>query len=159
MGAGILPIAIVNGTIFFLFGKETYDKKWGDFGGSPIKPESPFETAIREGYEELDGFFGTKSELKKIVKENFSQKFVSDKKYYSYLFEIQHDPWLPVYFNNHHKFIKEHLPHKINKNGLFEKSEIKWFSLNEIKQNKTNFRSHYINILDQIIKDYKDNKR
>jgi hypothetical protein len=33
MGSGILPMAINNNTLYFLLGKEHYDKKWGDFGG------------------------------------------------------------------------------------------------------------------------------
>jgi len=71
MGAGILPVAINNNTVFILLGQEAYDKKWADFGGSPSpKTEAVFKTAIREGYEELDGFLGTKKELKKMVENN-----------------------------------------------------------------------------------------
>ena len=65
MGAGIVPVAIFKGTLVFLFGKESYDNKWGEFGGSSEKNEEKFATAIREGYEELDGFFGTQQQLKK----------------------------------------------------------------------------------------------
>ena len=50
MGAGIVPVAIFNGSLFFLFGKECYDNKWGEFGGSSEKNEAKFSTAIREGY-------------------------------------------------------------------------------------------------------------
>ena len=30
MGAGILPVAEYNETIYFLLGQEYFDKKWGD---------------------------------------------------------------------------------------------------------------------------------
>ena len=40
MGAGILPISLVNGTLFFLFGKETDSHLWSDFGGSSLKEET-----------------------------------------------------------------------------------------------------------------------
>ena len=67
MGAGILPCAKVRGNLFFLFGKETTDGKWSDFGGSPEKNETIFQTAIREGTEELNGFLGNEDELEDIV--------------------------------------------------------------------------------------------
>ena len=56
MGAGILPVALHRGKLLFLFGKEHVGGKWSDFGGSPIKNETKFQTAIREGYEETDNF-------------------------------------------------------------------------------------------------------
>ena len=64
MGAGILPVTIFKGSILFLLGKERYNSDyWSDFGGSTIPKETIFQTAIREGYEELDGFLGNKEEL------------------------------------------------------------------------------------------------
>ena len=141
MGAGILPIAEFNGTIFFLFGLESYDKKWGDFGGSQIKQEITFKNAIREGYEEVNGFLGTKAEIERQVKNNFLAKLVKqDKTYTSYLFKIQYDKTLPHYFNNHHKFMKTNFPDKINKNGFFEKSSMRWFTYNNLINEKHNFR-------------------
>ena len=57
MGAGILPVTIFKGTVFFLLGREKYHNNyWCDFGGSSNINESIYDTAIREGYEELDGF-------------------------------------------------------------------------------------------------------
>ena len=153
MGAGILPVAKHNGITYFLFGQEVYDKKWGDFGGSPdFKSEPVFDTAIREGYEELDGFLGTKTELKEMVKKNFLTKLNSkDDKYHSYLFKINYDPNLPFYFNNHHKFIKANFPEKVNKNGNFEKSQMKWFTQKELKKEQPNFRYFYKDIVQQIL--------
>ena len=153
MGAGILPIAINNNTVFFLLGQEAYDKKWADFGGSPSpKTEAVFKTAIREGYEELDGFLGTKKELKKLVEKNLIEKISkNDNTYHSYLFTIQYDPLLPSYFNNHHKFIKENFPEKIDKKGYFEKSNIKWFSLGELQNTNFKFRDHYKEIIKKIV--------
>ena len=63
MGAGVLPLALYKGTLFFLLGQERNNNLWCDFGGSTIKGEKPFKTAIREGCEELNGFLGDESEL------------------------------------------------------------------------------------------------
>ena len=154
MGAGILPLAINNNTVYFLLGKEYYDKKWSDFGGSrDSKTETTFETAIREGYEELDGFLGTKSNVKQMVKDNYITKISKhDNTYHTYVFKIQFDPLLPEYFNNHHKFMQRHFPDKIDKKGFFEKSDIKWFTLDDLNNTKKyKFRYHYKEIIKKLL--------
>ena len=152
MGAGILPISKYKNTIFFLLGREHYDKKWSDFGGKKINNESNLEIAIREGYEELNGFLGTKNQLKNLVKKNQVLEIEKiDKTYKSYLFTIPYDPNLPIYFNNNHKFIETNFPLSIDNNGFFEKSQIKWFTLKELKSNKYEFRSFYKEIIEEIL--------
>ncbi len=47
--------------------------------------------------------------------------------------------------------MKTHFPHLIDKNGFFEKRQIKWMTLMELKQTKHKFRSHYKPILENII--------
>ena len=74
MGAGILPIAKHANKLYFLLALEVSDKKWSDFGGKSNKNESIYETAIREGYEETNGFFGNKREFKKLVDNNYVLK-------------------------------------------------------------------------------------
>ena len=151
MGAGILPCAKVRGNLFFLFGKETTDGKWSDFGGSPEKNETIFQTAIREGTEELNGFLGSHSELTKHVKEHVLLDIESDT-YTTIIFEIDYDLNLPLYFNNNHNFIKKQIPNELTKeNGLFEKSKIAWFSLQEIQKHRYCFRPFYKKILDKLI--------
>ena len=154
MGAGILPVAIHQGQLMFLFGSEVYDNKFSDFGGGTEKGEYPFKTAIREGYEELDGFFGNKTQLQELVKENMVFKLVIGK-YTVFIFKIPYEPNLPFYFNNHHQFIQKHISHKVNKQGLFEKNKMCWFSLNELKKNRNQFRDFYKTaILDVLISKY-----
>ncbi len=157
MGAGIVPVAIFNGSLFFLFGKECYDNKWGEFGGSSEKNEEIFATAIREGYEELDGFFGTEQQLKKKVTENLILSITDlEDKHESFVFKTDYDENLPFYFNNHHKFIQNKLPQNIikSKNGLFEKSEIKWFGRDELIKRKKYFRNFYKPTVDYLINEY-----
>ena len=57
MGAGVLPTTILNGKLYFLFGKENqYEDSapgFSDFGGGTDNNEKFLETAVREGGEEL----------------------------------------------------------------------------------------------------------
>ena len=46
---------------------------------------------------------------------------------------------------------KAHLPHLVCKNGLFEKRQIKWMTLEEIQQKRNQFRHYYRPMLDQIL--------
>ena len=153
MGAGIIPVAFHQGKRYLLFGKEVYDGKWSDFGGGKENNETPFKTAIREGCEELSGFLGCKAELERKVKNN-KIMHLRAVTYNSYLFEIPYDPNLPIYYNNNFTFIKKTFPHLLATNGMFEKSEIKWFELNKLRNNRWQFRPFYRNMIDLII----DNK-
>ena len=70
MGAGILPITINpdNNNIYFLLSREQINSDtdpglWSDFGGTREKGETKLDTAIREGWEESNGFLGTKKIL------------------------------------------------------------------------------------------------
>ena len=155
MGAGILPVAIYKKKVYFLFGKEVEDGKWGDFGGGTEPNESKFKTAIREGYEELDGFLGSQHHVKELVNSNYITS-IEHLSYKVILFKLEYDNHLPIYFKNHHQFIKKHFPDEIKKNnGLFEKSEISWWSLEDIKKGKYKFHKFYRPILDLIIKNAK----
>jgi len=150
MGGGIVPVAIHGKTLYFLFGREVGNKQWGDFGGGREGKETRFQTAIREGCEELDGFLGCESSLKKQVTDNLLAK-INTEKHLTCLFQIDYDENLPIYFNNHHKFIEKHLKPKVNKDGLFEKSQIRWFSIAELKRSRSTFRPFYRKVLDNII--------
>ena len=149
MGAGVLPVSFYKGQLYFLFGEEFDEHKWIDFGGGEKKGESTLQNAIREGCEELNGFFGSENEFKHLIKNNLIIK-LSLETYTTFIVEVPYDPNLPFYFNNHHKFIKSHLPHLVGKNGLFEKRQIKWFTLTDMNQQRSRFRHYYKAMLDQI---------
>ena len=72
-GSSILPVAIHNNKLYFLFGKENSLEEsapgFSDFGGGIEKGETPFETALREGGEELTGFIGTPTQIKQHIKK------------------------------------------------------------------------------------------
>ena len=70
---------------------------------------------------------------------------------------MDYDEKLPYYYKNNYEFFSRYLPHVKHKkdNGLLEKAKIKWFSYEELKKDKKEFRSFYQNIVDLIIKQEK----
>ena len=157
MGAGILPVCKVNGVILFLFGKEGYGRgnQWSDFGGSREGSESQYQTACREGAEELNGFLGGKKEVGALIRNHQMDRIDIDK-YTTYLVEVPYDPLLPYYFENNYNLMKTSLPDKVGKDGMFEKSKIKWFSYAELRRSRKQFRPFYRKTIDEILsREYK----
>ena len=68
------------------------------------------------------------------------------------------DENLPTYYKNNYEFFSRYLPHVKHKkdNGLLEKAKIKWFSYEELKKEKKDFRSFYQNIVELIINEEKN---
>lgn len=169
MGASILPTTIYKGKIYFLFGKErAIDENpgWSDFGGGTDNNESFIETASREGAEEITGFLGEKKDIKKILKKygsfNINYNDISGKygTYRCHICPMEYDEYLPKYYNNNQIFLQKHLDHKIIRDTkIFEKTEIKWFSFEDIKKNKKHFRKFYQNIIEIILKNEKNIKK
>jgi len=159
-GGGILPVAIKNGQVHFLFGKENElddTPGWADFGGGAEDGESSFDTALREGSEEINGILGSAEQLRKeVTKHKIST--LQFKTYTTYIYMMDYDAKLPFYYKNNYDFFSRYLPHVKHKkdNGLLEKSKIRWFSYDELKKEKKNFRSFYQNIVDLILKKEKD---
>ena len=156
MGGGILPVAKYNGKVYFLFGKEAFDDSgqtgWADFGGGK-EPEdnSVFETAVREGAEELNGFLGSGKTLLNRVKKHMLHVERS-KQYTVYIFYIDYNKDLPHYYNNHYRFFSQKVPHiKHEHNGLLEKSHIKWFTISDLKREKKTFRRFYQEFIERIL--------
>ena len=138
MGGGILPVALKNNKLYFLFGLENElddTPGWADFGGGHEKHESMFDTAAREGCEELNGFLGCENDIKLQMIQN-KILHLKYKTYTSHLFKIDYDDNLPLYYNNNYEFFIKYLPKVKNAphNGLLEKMQIKWFSMDDIKQ-------------------------
>ena len=136
MGAGICPISKFRNKIYILLGKERYNSQWSDFGGSRDGNENNINTAIREGYEELDGFLGNQQDMSNLLHKNFIHEIKNNKGYHSYLVKLDYDKSLPFYFNNHHKFIENNTKNLCGKNGLYEKKEKQWFTIDELKKLK-----------------------
>jgi len=159
-GGGLLPVALDNtGNIKFLFGLErdhwiSSVKGFCDFGGASDNEETRFETACREAEEELVGFLGSSEELMKEATENLIIKLETDK-YDSYLFSINYDENLPLYFNRNFTCVEKYNPEIFEKEGIYEKRQILWISKDELITRKDEFRNFYANefipqILDRI---------
>jgi hypothetical protein len=162
MGAGILPTTIHKGKLYFLFGKENeYEdsaKGFSDFGGGQDNNESYLDTAVREGSEELTGFLGTESELKEMLMKhgtyNIDYESSTYSTYRTHIFPFEYDAMLPHYYNNNQKFIQKHLDKNIIKESkIFEKSEIRWVCIDNLKRMKPEFRNYFQNIVDMILID------
>lgn len=159
MGGSILPVTIHNNKIYFLFGKERVideNQGWSDFGGGTDKGETFLQTAIREGGEELTGFLGSDNNLKQLLTKygtyNIDYNSEGHLTYRCHIFPMVYDDKLPYYYNNNQKFLQKNLDPKIIKNTkIFEKTQIKWFSFDDIKKHHNEFRSFYKNIVHLIL--------
>mgnify|MGYP001236635594 FL=1 len=158
MGAGILPVSLYRGTLFLLLGQERNNNLWSDFGGSSHKGEKPFRTAIREGTEELNGFFGTEEEMEEEINNNMVLSICYDK-YTTYIYSCKYNKDLPKYFNNNSKFIQKNAVSIIDNkyNGLYEKKTIGWFPINKFRldNNISMLRTHYKENIKSIVKNEK----
>jgi hypothetical protein len=159
MGAGILPTTIYKNKLYFLFGKENkYEDTapgFSDFGGGTDNNETYMETAIREGGEELTGFLGTDVELKKMLEKygtyNIDNKTPSGSIYRIHIFPMGYDPLLPFYYNNNQRFLQKRLDSEvIKKTKIFEKEEIRWICIDELKKMKSQFRFFFRPTIDRI---------
>ena len=159
MGGSILPVTIHNGKVYLLFGKERdidENPGWSDFGGGTDKGETFLQTAIREGGEELTGFLGSDNDLRKMLNKygtyNIDYNSEGYSTYRCHIFPMQYDAMLPHYYNNNQRFLQKKLDKKIIRDTkIFEKTEIKWFSFDDIKKHHNDFRSFYKNIVHLIL--------
>jgi hypothetical protein len=159
-GGGVIPVAMHNGDLYFLFGQEndvikdaSKNQDWGDFGGSAKPGESETDTCVREGAEELNGFFGNKRDFKALLLKNQLLKLTYDTRV-THLMRVDYDERLPFYFNNNYRFIKETANLRAiaahPDNGYFEKSHVRWFTLADLKRERGAFREYFRNFLDMI---------
>lgn len=161
VGSSILPACVHKGKLYFLFGKENSladTPGWSDFGGGVDPGESIYDTAMREGGEELTGFLGGEDELRSLIKRSGGvYKIVPGSEGSSYnihIFNMPYSPDLPKFYNANHDFLWKRMDKKfLNDTKLFEKIEIQWFSLSDMKKKRNQFRSFYREFIDLIIKD------
>ena len=157
MGAGILPAAIWNGKLYFLFGKENNLEAsapgYSDFGGGHENNETKLQTAIREIGEEMTGFMGTDREMAAHIRKfGFYPVDTADGNYRTHIVPFTYDANIERYFNNTRKYIHTHLDKSIIKQTtIFEKEEIKWVCIDEIETMRQKFRHFYWEIVSQIL--------
>ena len=154
MGAGILPVAFYNGSFYFLFSREYQPKNknkidWRDFGGGKENKESKKQTAIREGWEETDGFLGTQQDIKQLIEQKTFYT-INTKNYFLYIVNIPYDKSLPKRFKKKFDKIAKSNPEKLAKGGFYEKDRLKWIRLENIPKHMHKFQPWYKKIVNEI---------
>ncbi len=161
VAGSILPVALHNGQLHFLFGKENpmedSSKGFSDFGGRMDEGETPYIAAIREGSEELTGFLGNKTELETLITKNGGVKKITIDTYHIHIFMMEYDENLPKYYNQNHLYLWENMDTTVlNESKLFEKIEIQWFTPEMMLSRKSEFRNFYQKFVDVLLKNKTD---
>jgi len=164
MGGGILPCTIHNNKLLFLFGKENKyadTPGWSDFGGGKDGNETPLQTALREGVEELTGFLGDTKDIKNLLKAGVYKVEIdsssSNNPYIVHIFPMQYDANLPHYYNNNRIFLEKKMDVAImKKSKIFEKAEIKWISIDDMIRNSKKFRKYFQTTCKKLYKEKKE---
>jgi hypothetical protein len=156
VAGSVLPITIHKNKLYFLFGKEnsleTSAPGYSDFGGGCEGKESPYETALREGGEELTGFLGDSVQLRKTIDSNGGVYKVLHNNYHAHLFFMPYDANIVDYYNQNHRFLWDRMNRKmLKKTKLFEKIEIGWFSLADMAARRNEFRGFYQEMVDLFL--------
>jgi len=138
--AGILVYSKYKGNIYFLLGRDNYNK-WSDFGGkSELKDHGDIEqTASREFYEESLGSIYDINFIKKKIKHNKSIKIKSKtyngSPYYMYLLNINYSDEYRTRFN----CTKNYLKTIIKKDNYYlEINDIRWISIDTLMHSINN---------------------
>jgi 8-oxo-dGTP pyrophosphatase MutT (NUDIX family) len=150
MGAGVLPVAIHQNRLYFLFGQEQDTKEWSDFGGGSEPGETARQTAIREATEELNGFYGDRKGIERMLQKQLVAKLSFDR-YTTFLVNVTYDPVLPTYFANNHAYMRAYLPKQVGEDGMFEKRQITWFTVGQLRQRQHEFRGFYQKIVQLLL--------
>jgi len=159
VAGSILPVSFNDeNQLCFLFGKENpmedSAKGFSDFGGRMDKGETPYTAALRECSEELTGFLGDKKQLQKMIKKNGGYLPYTFNKYHVHIVYLDYDENLPKYYNNNHKFLWNAMDKNVlNDSKLFEKIEINWFTINQMKKRRQEFRNFYREFLDTYVQE------
>lgn len=169
-GAGILIYKIEDNKIYFLLGKENLvisDKvskgtKYKDFGGDKCISDSNYiETASKQFYQETMGSFYSLCEMKDMLL-NCSVFYNEKYKYHQFLVESDISEQKINTYNKIRSYLTSCMQVMYQNNnicyqkldcpsdGYVEKSEIRWFELNDILSNNTIFKSQFINTLMKI---------
>ena len=131
--AGIIPYIKLNGQIYFLLGFEISNKKWSGFvGGYEPKDKNIITTAIREFNEESGMVFNNYLEfIRKSIefKEPYVDITKTGRTVYLWFVEFP----LETFNINVSKIF---LNNSFNNPVYKEKSDLRWFNLNDIKNGK-----------------------
>ena len=111
---------------------------------------------MREAGEEFTGFLGNDANIRKMLKAHgtyeIDHKTDGHKTYRMHIFPFEYNEWLPFYYNNNQRFLQKRLPEKVFKTTkIFEKAEIRWVCVDDLKKMRPQFRSYFQNIVDMML--------
>jgi hypothetical protein len=156
VASAFLPVALFKGKLYFLFGKEAPGDStpgFSDFGGGVEDHEDIYKAGLRELAEETTGFFGGPDALDHFIRKQGGVLPMVHDTYHIHIFRMDYDPKMTEYYNNNHAFVYERMNHRVlKKTMIFEKIEMKWMTIPEMKRRRHEFRSFYQVILDKIIR-------
>jgi hypothetical protein len=159
--ASITAVCNHKGKRFILVGRESagHDQKgnnWDTFGGGrEVADKSPKDTAIREFDEETMGVFGSVEFIRKNLLPVHVR--IKDTKHYIYLLELDYDPVIVETYNRMLKRMQGCFSKKNIKKGagevsllyipscavgLFEKTMIAWYPVDNILATSGMLRKH-----------------
>lgn len=157
VASAFLPVALHKNQLFFLFGKEAANDSapgFSDFGGGVKPNEDIYLAGLREMAEETTGFFGGPNDIGKMIQRNGGYYPLVEGSYHIHIFPMGYEPNVVDYFNRSHKFVYDHIDHRVlKKSMIFEKVEIQWMTIPEMKRRRREFRPFYRAILDRIIQE------
>ena len=159
VAASILPVTIYKNQLYFLFGKEGPGNDtpgYSDFGGGVDDGENIYQTALREGSEEMTGFLGNPKELKMLIQKNGGVYKITHGTYHIHIFYLEYDEKLPLYFNQSQAFVWSSAMDKrvLTDSKIFEKIRMEWWSPKDMKTKKSLFRRFYQEIVDLLLDEY-----
>jgi hypothetical protein len=153
-----------NNKLVFLLGKENKllnypdSNKYCDFGGHREKNETIIETAIREFDEESMGSIMDINTIKKKLLDP-STFYVIINNYVQYVVKIEYNETIPLVYNRIRNKLENCMKYSINNyyriptcpTGYLEKSEMKWFTLNDIKNEIKSIRKVFIPTIIKVL--------
>jgi 8-oxo-dGTP pyrophosphatase MutT (NUDIX family) len=153
--AGIIPVSErlnEEGDLetIFLLGKEQHEvgwrgsDLWNDFGGrSEVQDLSPEETAAREAYEESMGLLGTPTEIKDLLQTAWRFDYDGGVSFFPY-YTLRYNYALPEVFAKFYGYLSKCFRYSSAEKpciagcpeGYIEKTELRWFTIDELREAK-----------------------
>jgi hypothetical protein len=118
------------------------DLMWGFLALKTEDQLNDYKNLKAEVEEKLDA-------IKKLIQKGGGVYKLTHNDYNVHIFFMEYDENLPKYYNKNHSFLWGRMDKKLlNDTKLFEKIEIAWFSIEDMKKRRSEFRNFYQEIVD-----------
>lgn len=160
---GILPYAIKDGKVLLLLGREVHipgwdgSNLWAPFGGGVDPGESVYAAALREGYEETMGMFGSVAELRKRVGRGAHTRWKHGRNM-TLLMRVEHHRALPRLFRNFYLYSRR-CRSQACPEGWYEKTRIKWVPLSRLSDTDPRLRPEFRRTLKSLRLHFRRHRR